>query len=82
MVAPTEATDYQMRKAGMKAVKGDNCWKHQPQARVYGESKQNVVEPSSYLTKEYKLVLRVRLGSEITDRVGTVRFLQPEQRTS
>lgn len=68
MVAPTEKTDYQICKAGMKAVNGGNCWKHQLQARVYGESKRSVVEPSSDLAKGYKLVFRTHLGLEITDQ--------------
>jgi hypothetical protein len=68
MVAPTEKTDDQIRKAGMKAVNGGNCWKRQLQARVYEESKRSVVEPSSNLTKGYKLVFRTHLGLEITDK--------------
>lgn len=82
MVAPTEETDYQARKAGMKAVMTVIAESVIRKQEFMGRASEMSLSHRNISPRDISLCFQTPLGSEITDRVRTVRFKQLKQRTS
>ena len=82
MVAPSEETDYQIRKAGMKAVMAGIAESVIRKQEFMRRASEMSLSHRQISPRDISLCFGHTKGAEITDRVRTVRFLQPKQRTS